>query len=218
MRKLFSIASSVLILLVAGPAFAAELDFRSSSFTSADGDPSFNYTASDGIQVRLQPGPSGATLYQDSTDGIGVRYSYETDEIEGRERLTISFSQSGASQSVLITDLYLTDLFVERTSGGTQYAEVGYYTVNGSTTTFHAVQPTGTNGELHLSPDVWASAITFSAPGIVGSQNHEYSVAGLSYTTRSGSVPELDPSAAAGALVLLLGSVLLLTERRRLAC
>src|SRR6185312_1764153 len=60
----------------------------------------------------------------DSEDGLGVRNSYENDEIESVESLTVSFSET-----VLISDVFLTDLFIEDPLLGRPYAEVGYYTV-----------------------------------------------------------------------------------------
>jgi hypothetical protein len=205
--------AGLMTLMVSSPAFAADIDFRSSAFAGANNRSGFSYTASDGVTLTVTAGPTGARLYQDSQDGFGVRASYENDEIEGYESLSIGFSED-----VLLTDLFITDLFIERPflGLGRSYAEVGYYTIDGDTTTFHAIT-SGGNGELTLTPNLWADGIVFRAPGLVGFQNHEFSVGGLSYTTRTAEVPELDPSAAGAAMLLLVGAVLMLGERRRSA-
>jgi hypothetical protein len=209
MTRFLAPALALATLGVAAPALAAQIDFRTSAFSSANWQPSFSYTASDGVTLTITPGPRGATLYQDSTDGLGVRFSYEADEIEAKETLTIGFSEE-----VLLSDLFLTDLFNE--SG---YLERGAYAVNGGTTknwfTADPGQTPGTNGELTLDVGTYVTSITFSAPGklMFGLQNHEFSLGGLDYSRRA--VPELDPSAGASTLLLLLGMLAVLSERRR---
>jgi hypothetical protein len=219
MIKYFSSAVALCVLLVAAPAFAAEVDFRSSEFSSANHRSSFTYTADDGVTLTLTAGPAFSTLYQDSADGFGVRSltGYDSSQVEGRETLTISFSET-----VLITDVFINDLFIERTLLGGTYAEIGYYTTVNGTTEFRAIQGAGTSGELTLHPDVWVDAIVFTAPGLVGFQTHDYSVAGINYTTSGGgaaaggsAVPELDASAGSTGLLLLVGAAALLSDRRR---
>lgn len=211
MSKQVSLVVGLLTLAIASPAFAADIDFRSSAFAGANNRSSFAYTASDGVTLTVTAGPRGARLYQDGEDGFGVRASYENDEIEGHETLTIGFSED-----VLLTDIAITDLFIERPlfNLGRPYAEIGYYTIDGDTTVFHSIT-SGGNGELSLEPNVWADEIVFRAPGLVGLQHHEFSVGGLSYSTRTAEVPELDPSAAGAAMLLLVGAALMLSERRR---
>lgn len=204
---------------VATPAFATEIDFRSSAWAAGDGRSSYSQTSSDGVTVTVSAGPAPyADLSQDSTDGFGVSYGfgYEGDEIEARESLTVSFSES-----VLITDVFLTDLFIEADSRGRLYPEIGFYTSSDGTVQFQAIEGAGTNGQLTLSPDVWADAIVFTAPGLEYEnwawQDHEFSVAGINYTTQASSVgvPELDPGAAGTALLLVVGAGLMLSDRQR---
>ena len=107
---------------------AATIDFRSSAFAGADYATGFSTTVG-GVTTTLAPEPTGAKLYWDSTDGIGVRFDYEADEIEGVERLAVSFSTP-----IQVTQIMLTDLFFE--SG---YLETGWYQIDdGAQTWFSA--------------------------------------------------------------------------------
>lgn len=180
-------------LIVAGPfaveALADPIDFRHPAFSGADGASFFEVTI-DGLLLRFDPLPSGATLYWDSTDGFGVRHAYEVDEIEQDEILGITFK----SGPVDLATVFLTDLFYE---GNPRYFEIGSYQLNGgSWIPFAQTDPTTlpsptSNGEFDLAlnaPDI--SSIRFRAPGILvnggQTQNHEYSVAGIDIST----VPE----------------------------
>jgi hypothetical protein len=116
-------------------------------------------------------------------DGIGIRYSYENDEIESDEILEISFSES-----ILLSYVNLTDLFNEW-----GYLETGsyYYSYQGTTSgeVFFSADPLetigDTYGEYTLGVDQYVDSIYFKAPGDIGNEDHEYSVKGI-YT----SVPE----------------------------
>lgn len=201
----------------ATPAFAAEIDFRSSAWAAGDGESSYSQTGSDGVTVSVSAAPAPyADLYHSSTDGFGVsyRYGYESDEIEGFESLRVSFSES-----VLITDVFITDLFIESDTFGRLYPEVGFYSSSSGTVQFQAIQGAGTNGELALAPEIWADAIVFTAPGLEnwGTQDHDFSLAGLNYTTGTTAVPELDPGSAGTGLLLVTGAALMLSDRRRRA-
>src|SRR5262245_12492057 len=207
------------IVTAASPAFAADINFRSSAFSGANGKSSFEYTASDGVKLTISAAPAPkAKLYQDSQDGFGVdsKYGYEKDEIEALETLTISFSET-----VLITDVFLSDLFIEDPLIGKSYKEYGYYRLDNGSKNLVVAKAKGGNGEITVQPDAWASSINFSAPGLTGLfglHNNEFSVAGLSYDKKGcggGAVPELDPSATGTAMLLLVGCALLLTDKRR---
>lgn len=175
-----------------GSAHAVSVDFRTAQFAAADGQTSFS-TSAGGVGMTFTPLPSpGARLYWDSSDGFGVRYAYETDEIEGVELLLVEFSTE-----VWLQDVQLTDLFSE--SG---YLEVGYYELNDSGTLVQFAadpsQGSATNGVRTLSIGSWVSSIAFTAPGRFDGQNHEYSVSGMQFQTRQ-PVPEPAGVAAFGA-------------------
>lgn len=168
--------TAILVLLLAGSASAATIDFRdAAAFGGANYQTSFS-TGIDGYTLTLTAAPTGARLYWDSTDGLGVRYSYENDEIEGRERLRIAFSTPVYLSSVLLTDLF-----------NEGYLERGFYRLNGTGDwiRFKADpgQTPGTNGELELLFDssVLVNSIAFRAPGLLPlrDQSHEFSVAAI---------------------------------------
>jgi hypothetical protein len=163
----------VLVLLLAGAAGAATIDFRNAGFSGANYQPSFTAGG-----VTLTALPLGASLYWDSIDGMGVRYSYETDEIEGRERLSVTFSAPMYLSSVLLTDLFYEN----------GYRETGSYQLNGtgSWISFQAdlsQTPGSSNGELmlQLDPSSTITSIAFRAPGYLPTlnQRHEFSVAAM---------------------------------------
>jgi hypothetical protein len=190
----------MLMLLLAGVAAAAPIDFRTAAFSGANYQTSFTAGG-----VTLTVLPAGARLYWDSTDGLGVRYSYETDEIEGSERLRVSFATP-----MHLTSVLLTDLFYEN-----GYRETGSYQVNGtgSWVSFQAdlgQTPGSSNGELTLQfdPSNTVTSITFRAPGYLPTlnQRHEFSVAKI----ETSAVP-----LPAAAWLLGTGLVGLVTMRRR---
>jgi hypothetical protein len=194
-----------LALLLAGTAGAATYDFRDAgTFGAALNQPSFA-AAVGGNTLTITAMPTGARLWWDSTDGFGVKYLLESDEVQGIERLKIGFASPVRLSSVLITDLFNEDGYLER----------GYYQLNGSGSwiefTALASQTSGTNGELTVPIDssVLVNSILFKAPGLelFPTQFHEFSVAAIETT----SVP------IPGA-VWLLGSGLvgLAALRRRL--
>ena len=102
MKKIF-IFSMLLIFGQLSWSHAMLIDFRSGDFSSADGLSSFSYNPA-GLTISANPSP--AKLYQDSTDGIGIRYSYENDEIEGSELLHLSFNAPQQLEQILFTDLF----------------------------------------------------------------------------------------------------------------
>jgi hypothetical protein len=175
---------------------AGTIDFRSGSFSGADQATSFTSSAG-GVTTTLTPEPTGAKLYWDSTDGIGVRWSYETDEIEGAERLAIQFSAP-----LRVTGIMLTDLFYEN-----GYLETGWYQPSGGAQTWFSADPGqvlgSTNGVKLLALDQVVSSIRFGAPGLFQGQNHEFSVARLTYA--STAVPEPASGLLAGIGGLIIG-------------
>jgi len=161
-----------LALLLVGTAAATVVDFRVAAFSDALNQPSFS-TGFDGGTITVTATPIGARLWWDSTDGLGVQYSYERDEIESLERLRVGFSNPVYLSSILVTDLF-----------NEGYLEQGSYQLNGSGNwvTFSANPaqiPGSTNGELTLTlgSNPLVSSILFRAPGQVFNQTHEFSVA-----------------------------------------
>ena len=199
-RRVLTIAAA----LAAAPlcASAGTIDFRSSGFAGADGAASFSST-SGGVTTTLTPEPTGAKLYWDSTDGIGVRWDYETDEIEGTERLAIAFSTP-----IRLTEIVLTDLFNEH-----GYLETGWYEVGSDPEVWFTADPgqllDTTNGTKYLALDQTVSVIRFGAPGRIDGQHHEFSVARLTYSANA--VPE----PAAGLLTALGGLIVGWAVRQR---
>ena len=175
-----------------GAAHALLVDFRTSAFASADQQASFS-TSAGGVDLTFTPLPTpNARLYWDSTDGFGVRYAYEADEIEGAETLLIQFSSQ-----VWLQEIQLTDLFNE--SG---YLEIGYYELDGSGAPVQFIadpaQGPGTNGVRSLEVGSFVTSIAFTAPGRTNGQNHEFSVSGLRFEARQ-PVPEPASTALFGA-------------------
>jgi len=194
MKKIIILLVLIFFGFVSG-SYAAIIDFRSGDFSSADGSSSFSYAPA-GLTITASP--DGAVLYQDSIDGLGVRYSYENDEIEGDECLHLSFNTSQFLYEILITDLF----YEPYNYGGGSFLEEGQYSFDQNVwIDFEAdsTQTPSTNGELTLlfaSPTV-IDDIWFRAAGWENCfrEDHEFSVARIDV----GSVPE-------PATMLLLGT------------
>jgi hypothetical protein len=170
----------ILVLLLAGTSSASTYDFRdASTFGGALNQSSFS-TGIDGNTITLTAMPTGASLWWDGVDGLGVKFLFENDEVQGIERLKIDFASPVRLSSVLITDLFNENGYLER----------GSYQLNGSGNwiefTALASQTSGTNGELTVPVDagVLVNSITFKAPGLslFPLQHHEFSVAAIETT------------------------------------
>lgn len=197
MKKIIVLSLLLFFSLITG-SYATIIDFRSGEFSSANGNSSFYYSPA-GLTINALPGT--AVLYQDSTDGLGINYSYEYDEIEEDEILYLQFDTP-----YLLNEILLTDLFYEpENSGNGWFKEEGQYSINGGNWIdfiANESQIPGTNGELTLifSDSTIVSNIQFQAPGwkFNGLQDHEFSVGEIDISP----VPE-------PATMLLLGSGLL---------
>jgi hypothetical protein len=181
------------IFLLTATAAASPINFRDGSvFGGALNQTSFSTTV-DGLGLTFTPFPPGATLWWDDQDGFGVQFDYEQDEIEGDELLELNFSME-----VYVAEIHIADLFNEW-----GYREFGAYRLDDQPVwnPFFADEDQligTTNGELTLLVGEWADTITFWAPGIIGCQNHDFTVAGV----------DVDPVPIPGA-VWLLGSGLI---------
>jgi hypothetical protein len=177
------------------------------------------------VDVTLNASPDGAVLTWDDSDaGVGIAWSYEDDEIEADERLTITFSQE-----VELSDVYLVDLFNEaKNNAPGTYLEDGYYQVDGGSWVGFSADPSqtsSTDGYLDLPVNAMVTTIAFKAPGYTDytwwsgpKEDNEFAVKSLSFSVPTSSVPELDGRAAFGAVGLLFGGLMAGTSRRRKLC
>jgi hypothetical protein len=184
------------------------IDFRDSG-TWSNGNRQGSYTKTQsGITLTLNATPSPGTLWWDDKDGIGIRLSYEKDEIEDNEILEVAFHEA-----TTLSTIYVADLFVEK-----GYIETGFYRINGGGWIgFDAASlpGTGTNGEHAIVFDqaiAGVNTVGFRAPGAaIKGEDHEFAVMGFDAEGPTAAIPE--PTAA-----MLFGAGLLIAShasRRR---
>ena len=180
-----SIALALGMAFAVPAAHATSVDFRDSSFSSAKGQGSYQFNAG-GVEITLSTNLQDAVLWWDNKDGFGVTSpsSYEADEIEGPEKLYVSFSKP-----VKLTQFSVSDLFYEN-----GYYEMGFYDVGdqGNKQGFLATK-NAANGERSVDLNQDLSLISFSSLGRVEWQHHEFSLRGLEFE----AVPAVPVPAAA---------------------
>jgi hypothetical protein len=199
-----------LVLLAASPAYAATIDFGDDAFAAAEGSGSYS-TSVDGVGVTITAAPIDTATIEHSSDGIGVDYydlGSAEQQIEGSEVLTVEFDEL-----VEVTELSVTNLY----DWGIIQVEVGSYTIDGDTTEFTG---TSSDGTLTVPVDgVQTTSISFRASGDWFSlTDNGFTLESITFSSLSnevGEVPELDPNAAPAAVALVVGSTMVLRERRR---
>ena len=163
----------MLVAIAHAMPYAPQIDFRDGSFWS-DANEEHSYSGSQsGVDLTISAAPGEATLWWDDKDGLGIRFSYENDEVESEEILRISFHDE-----IALLAIYISDLFVED-----GYAEKGSYRINdGAWVHFDAMSIPGSNdnGErlIAFGPPIHAvDSIEFSAPGKINhNENHEFAL------------------------------------------
>jgi hypothetical protein len=192
MALVFGLASNSMAIPSVGD---LPIDFRISAWNGADSQYTFTV---DGVTATALP---GSTLYQDNTDGLGVRSTLagdEFDEIEQNERLRIDLQSS-----MYVTGVWITDLFDYPDGGGNPSGErgmVGITTGSGDPWwDFSGINADQGNGELYvdfggayLTNVLRFNAVPFGTES--GDIDNEFSVAGIN----AAPVPE-------PATMLLLG-------------
>ena len=176
-------------------------DCLSCGGTNPNGEHSVSWNVGGGFTLSIsawiiETGTSSLTaknLWWDSIDGFGVDQSsgsYEKDEVEWPELIIMSLSSGGAE----MTDLFITDLFVDGTQGDA-YPEVGFYSYDpfyslsaSGLHTFQGTQPytPSYNGDLSVALTSGSADLYLSAYGLTNlpaytntNQNHDYSIAGV---------------------------------------
>ena len=196
----------------AGP-LSPQVDFRSGSFSSGNNQHSVSGEV-DGVGFTVSAyrlndvgEMEEALLWWDALDGLGIRGG-EEDEIDGDERLVITFDTV-----VGLSDLFFSDLFSGESTMGTILDEAGTAVLDSSVTIdFSADQLLGTDGDkangehaLSLSKVEPVLSITLSASGL----GHEFSLVGFTdppLTTTSIPVPGMSTIFMLGLLLLAVGA------------
>jgi hypothetical protein len=210
-----------ILCFLATSASAVTIDFSQTAFDEGHLLDSYAYTSPvDSVTLTIDAWTEdpeySALLWWDDIDGYGIQSiyeipnykppnisqgsasqpAYESDEIEGPERLILSFSSP-----VYLSKIYVHDLFYED-----GYQEEGEYSFDDITyTKFFAgldqLPDPESFGYLEIEIDatVPVDTIYFRAPGIRDVQDHEFALKAIEYS----SVPE-------PATLLLLGSGLAL--------
>lgn len=203
-----------IFLLMAGNTWAMTIiDFRNAPFDEINLFPSNTFTETvdtpmGALEVELYATLGVLTYNNDATgaDGIGIKYDYEDDEIEGQEQLVVSFSSGVHLNAVFLTDFYID--YIDGLEPYPEEATIRLFDTNGEIinpiTQVYGVQvPAGNNGEFTVEFSATlplVSKIVFESKGLVYDddgnliQLHEFSV---------GSIDILMPTPEPVSLMLL---------------
>lgn len=190
-------------------AHATAVDFRDLSFAGAKGQASYQFNAG-GVQITLSTNLQDAVLWWDKKDGFGVTSpsSYEADEIEGLEKLFVSFSKP-----VSLTQFSVSDLFYEN-----GYYEMGFYDVDDQDNKQGFLATKGAvNGERSVDVNQQLSLLSFSSLGRVEWQNHEFSLMGLNFDYRGEPVSAVPVPAAAWLFASGLAGLVSFSRQRKIS-
>ena len=198
------LAATALLAATQANAAPVVIDFASAAWVGANNQTDFKV----GIATATA-GPAGATLWVDSTDGMGVRGFKEIDEIDRQEYLEVTFDQVVTLDSILLTDFF--DKDKDGGDGSTLFGEKGYLSlwldgaeIVGSPLEFFGINSDQVNGTQTISGGyVKVDMIKFYTTGI----NDDFSVNLIKY-----DVPE-----SGMAVLLSLGLMGLGLSRRRQA-
>ena len=190
-------------------AHATAVDFRDLSFAGAKGQASYQFNAG-GVQITLSTNLQDAVLWWDKKDGFGVTSpsSYEADEIEGLEKLFVSFSKP-----VTLAQFSVSDLFYEH-----GYYEMGFYDVGDQENKQGFLATKGAlNGERSVDVNQQLSLISFSSLGRVEWQHHEFSLRGLNFDYLDEPVSAVPVPAAAWLFASGLAGLVSFSRQRKIA-
>jgi PEP-CTERM motif-containing protein len=182
-----SLALLILVTLGSGIALAIplgslDIDFRTSLWSGANYQPSFQVGDVTATAFPAQPG-----LYQDLIDGLGIRGG-EQDETDANELLTLTFDGGLTLWGVGITDLFTSGDGAGELAGEHGRATI-YDTLGNSLASFdfYGINSDQGNGELYIgfqTAFLNVGSILFTAVPWQGStSNNEFSVAGLNTTS-----------------------------------
>lgn len=186
MKRITCLGFFAAIFMLAGSANALsfEFDFRTAEWAPADG---LSVFASAPVTVSAFNGAVPALLFQDSTDGLGVKGG-EPDEIDKAEWLIVEFDSPRD-----VWDVYITDLFAPLDGDNNIYGERGTVELYGGGSTlltsfqFDGISADQGNGELLVDfGATWQVSYLKFYADTVSFRNNEFSVAGLN----SSEVPE----------------------------
>ena len=206
LTEFFIAMLAIYLSLSVTAADAITIDFRDDAWDSANWQASYTIGYPIIGDITVKATPDTATLWHDDVDGMGIRYSYEDDEIEKWEVLYVSFASN-----INLDTIRVSDLFYESRSGY-WYNEIGYYSLNNGTswtpftapnTNLPSTSTNGENGEFDIAVGgIETNSLRLKARGYVYDngyrQDHEFSLQSLEIS----QVPE--PST-----LLLLGSALI---------
>jgi len=182
MNKITLLGDLIVISLIASSSFAGTtIDFRDPVWAAANGQPS--YTVGN-ITVNATVA-TGAVLWQDSIDGLGVNSPNgpNPDEIDFPEVLEIHFASN-----MILTGVWISDLFdAPDGNGADPGGENAYLVINGVTNIhFVGANSEQTNGEQFVDFGGGISVHTLEFNAVCS--NDDYSVMGIEAIPAPGAI------------------------------